>query len=61
MTASARERPVPRTSITGMASIALIGQTRLPHYSHTAALVGTLILLAVFVTLVIAIFRSRRK
>ncbi|MFF4777049.1 hypothetical protein [Microtetraspora fusca] len=43
------------------AAQALAGEARLPHYSPTAGLVGFLVLVAVFIILVIAIARSRRR
>ncbi|WP_433419335.1 hypothetical protein ACQP1V_05245 [Microtetraspora malaysiensis] len=40
---------------------ALTVEARLPHYGHTAGLVGFLVLVTVFILLVIAIARSRRR
>ncbi|WP_327048380.1 hypothetical protein OG320_11175 [Microbispora sp. NBC_01189] len=35
--------------------------TDLPHYGHTHALIGTIILLVMLITIAIAVARSRRK
>ncbi|GLX01890.1 hypothetical protein Misp02_59760 [Microtetraspora sp. NBRC 16547] len=55
-------RPSPVLgAFSGAISTAITGQARLPHYGPAAVMIGTLVLLAVMVTLAIAIARSRRK